>query len=143
MIFAALELVFDAIIAFLISLFGDRSTRRRHRDVRRRIKGAASTGDHAELLRLYQRLEPYGDDSPVRPDALLALADVDPAAAQPVLREAIEGPDETWVAIIALDRVEKHTLVELRDAVRTAEQDPRRFVASQAADVGKRLDKGF
>ena len=140
MILVISQVVFDAVIAILISLVGDRVTRRRHRDIRRRIKAAAATRDRGELLRLYQSLEPY-EDTPVRPDALLALADVDPFAAQPILREAIE--DEAWVALMALDRIEEHRLVDLREDVHTAEHDARRFVASHAASVGKRLDKAI
>ena len=100
---------------------------------------AASTRDGAELIRLYEG--PDCDEAGVRIDALRALAGADPAAAQPVLRQAIEGPEDAWVTVFPLDLVQEWRLVELRDGVRTAEGDPRRVVASLAASVGKRLDK--
>lgn len=96
----------------MISLFGDRATRRRHRDLRRRIKAAASARDGAELIRLYE--SPDCDEAGVRIDALRALAGADPAAAQPVLRQAIEGPEDAWVTVFALDLVQEWRLVELR-----------------------------
>jgi hypothetical protein len=93
------RLVFDAVIAILISLFGDGATRRWHREPRRRIKAAARPAIAPELLLLYQSLEPYGDDSSVRPAAILALADVDPAPASaepPALTSCAERRSGSW-----------------------------------------------
>jgi hypothetical protein len=136
-------LLVDAAVAvadFMASaLPGDRERRRRHRDIRRRVKVAASAGDGGELLRLYRSLDRDPEETPIRIDVLRALAATDRSAAQPVLREAIEGSDHAWLAITALDRIEKLRLVELGDLVRTAQRDPRPVVASFAASVAKRL----
>ncbi len=118
---------------------GDRERRLRHRKIRRRAKAAASAGEGAELLRLYRSLDRDEDETPIRTDVLRALTAPDPSAEHPVLREAIEGPDDPWLAIAALDRIEKLRLIDLRDVVRAAERHPRRSIAAYAASVAKRL----
>lgn len=123
------------------ALPGDRDARRRRREVRRSIKSVSRRGDAAELEMLYCELVADGRDESLQVDALQAFADADPRRAQPLLRRAIEEPSHFWLTAVALERIEKHRIVALRDAVGQAEQDPRRGIAGLASSVAERLDR--
>jgi hypothetical protein len=117
---------------------GGRKARRARRELARESKQARRAGDREALLSLWRlpRNEHYRS---TRIDALMALADLDQAAAEPLLREALERPDDPWVVLAALDRISQRRLVGLRDAVERATDDPRPGVAKMAAHTAARL----
>ncbi len=113
----------------------------RRRD-RRRLKRLAATGDVDELVRVYQRCGRGSHDVNRRIEALLQVARAEPSTAEPLLREVIEGPDDTWVTVAALDIAARCRMTGLADAVANAREDPRPAIATGAASVHKRLAKG-
>ena len=117
---------------------GGREARRARRQLTREIKQARRAGDRPALVALWQqpRNEHYRS---TRIDALMALVDLDQQAAEPLLREALERPDDPWVVLAALDRISHHRLVGLRDAVERATADPRPGVSKMAAHTAARL----
>lgn len=167
MLAAVLEIVVDAVlsaIGWLVrvtrGLFADAATdagasatremtgssemtgsRRDRRRVRRHFKKLAVDGQTDELVRLYRSLGRDEEFRDLRIDALRELAAHDPAVAEDVLREVIEGADDPWVVLGALDAAAKHHIFGLTDVIAQATEDPRPAVASYAASAHKRLQK--
>ncbi|MDP2711895.1 MAG: hypothetical protein Q8O56_11810 [Solirubrobacteraceae bacterium] len=117
---------------------GGRKARRARRQLGRQIKQARREGDREALIALWRqpRNEHYRS---TRIDALMALVRIDPPAAEPLLREALERPDDPWVVLMALDQISARRMVGLRDAVERATDDPVPTVAKMAAHVAARL----
>ncbi|MCP9490344.1 MAG: hypothetical protein MSC31_10785 [Solirubrobacteraceae bacterium MAG38_C4-C5] len=165
MLAAVLEIVVDAVlsaIGWLVrvtrGLFADAAvdasatremtgsgemtgSRRDRRRVRRHFKKLAVDGHTDELVRLYRSLGRDEEFRDLRIDALRELAAHDPAVAEDVLREVIEGADDTWVVLGALDAAAKYHIFGLTDVIAQVTEDHRPAVASYAASAHKRLQK--
>ena len=121
---------------------GMTTSRRDRRRARRHLRRLARSGEIESLILAYRRLGRSDEFRDLRIDAIVALAAADPGAAEPVLREIIEGPDDPWVVVAALDRASKHRMAGLLPAIAiAAEDDIRPLVGAQARGVHKRLLK--
>lgn len=116
-------------------------SRKDRRRTRKHLKHLADTGDIEELIRAYRRLGRGDEARELRTDAIGMLAAADTVAAEPILQEIIEGSDDTWLVLAALDRAAKHRMIGLLDSVNDARDDHRRVVAKLAGDVHRRLVK--
>ncbi len=119
-------------------LSSDSKDRRR---ARRQLKRMGRAGDVEGLVRVYHRCGRGEHNRDLRIDALRQLARADRDAAEPLLREVIEGAEDAWVVTAAMEWAAKYRIVGVRDAVTAAGNDPRPAVAAQAATVGKRLER--
>lgn len=108
---------------------------------RQRLKQLAATGHVEELVRVY-RCGRGNPDTTLRIEALIQVAHAEASTAEALLREVIEGFDDPWVTIAALDIAARCRMTGLVDAVDTAREDPRPAIAAAAASAHKRLQKG-
>jgi|AntDryMetagUQ889_1029465.scaffolds.fasta_scaffold19414_1 hypothetical protein len=120
------------------SMTSDRKDRRR---ARKHLQLLADSGEIEELIASYRRMGRSDRFRDLRIDAIVALAAADPAAAAPVLRQIIEGPDDVYVILAALDLAAEHRITGLLDAVAAAKDDTRRLVAAEAGSAHRRLAK--
>ena len=117
-------------------------SRRERRRARKHLRRLAASGKIEELILAYRRLGRSDEFRDLRSDALVALSAADPVAAEPILREVIEGPDDPWVVLLALDRADKHRMTGLLGVIAVAARDDTRpLVGKQARGVHKKLLK--
>lgn len=128
----------EAAMAATEELSFDSKDRRR---ARRQLKRMADEGDTEGLVRVYHLCGRSEHNRDLRIDALRHLARADRRAAEPLLREVIEGAEDAWVVTAAMEWAAKNEMVGLRDAVTSAKDDPRPAVSAQAVTVAKRLAK--
>lgn len=117
------------------------SRRGRRRGAKGKLAELADPDDTEQLVRAYHRLARNDGDRELRIAAILQIADNDPATAEPLLREIIEGPDDPWVVLAALDTAGRKRMTSLADVVGAAREDPRQVVSVAAGQVHKRLSK--
>lgn len=110
----------------------------RRRD-RARMRRLIEEGDIDELVRVYHRCGRSDAHRERRMAALAELAKADPARAEPLLRDVIEGPDDPWMVMAALDTAAREGLVGLQDVIATAKDDPRPVVAATADVAARKL----
>ena len=111
------------------------------RRARRQLKRMGTAGDVDGLVRVYRRCGRGENNRDLRIDALRHLARADRGAAEPLLREVIEGAEDAWVVTAAMEWSAKYKIIGLRDAVAAARDDPRPAVSAQATTALKRLDR--
>ena len=115
---------------------------RKRRRMRRHFRQLAAGGRIDDLVREYRRLGGGDDVRDYRIDALSELARHDAAAAEPLVREILEGASsDTWLVMAALHTAAKYRMVDLSEAVGEAQQDSRARVAGMASSVGRRLER--
>lgn len=113
--------------------------RRRRRGPKQRLRELADPGYTEQLVRVYHQLARSDTERDLRTEAIVRIAAEDSTAAEPILREIIEGPDDPWVVIYALEAARRHRMTGLLDVIEPALEDPRPAVAAIAASTHKRL----
>jgi hypothetical protein len=123
----------------------DRASRpgRRRRGPKDKLNELAEPGDTEQLVRTYHQLARNDSDRDLRIEAITRLSEENSAVAEPILREIIQGPDDPWVVIYALDAARRHRMTGLLDVVTPACEDPRPAVAAAAGSAHKRLQKAM
>lgn len=117
------------------------SRRRQRRRIKRELAEIAGAGGVEELTRVYRGAARSDLDRELRIEALIQIADAEPPAAEPLLRDVIRGPDDPWVVLAALDIAARHGMTGLLDEVAQATEDQRPMVATAAEIMRKRLEK--
>lgn len=121
----------------------DKASRRggRRGGAKEKLRDLAAPGGTEQLVRVYHQLARNDNDRELRIEAIIQIAEHDSAAAEPLLREIIEGPDDPWVVMAALDTAGRHGMTDLLDVVAAAREDPRPVVSALAGPVHKKLCK--